>query len=103
MIGADPARAAFVDFTATYCQIEATYAVPAESTAQNCEDVDKAGVHIAGCAGAAYVLWLERNLKHAKLEAVEGHEETYAHFSKAGLQALAGLRSKLTKDAAKRP
>eukprot|EP00971_Amphidinium_carterae_P022663 447180-Amphidinium_carterae.2 len=43
MIGADPARAEFVEFTAPYCQIEATYAVPTTSGAQKCADVDKDG------------------------------------------------------------
>mmetsp|Transcript_70703 Transcript_70703/g.202563 ORF Transcript_70703/g.202563 Transcript_70703/m.202563 type:complete len:262 (+) Transcript_70703:106-891(+) len=103
MIGADPARAEFVDFTAPYCQIEATYAVPTTSGAQKCADVDKAGITIAACKGAAYVLWLERNLKHAKLEQVEGHDETYEHFKENALQAVAGLRSKLKKDGSKRP
>jgi polar amino acid transport system substrate-binding protein len=103
MIGADPARAQFVDFTKPYCQIEATYAVPTTSGAQKCADVDKANVHVASCAGAAYTLWLERNLKNAKLEKIEGHDATYEHFKENGLQAVAGLRSKLKKDAAKRP
>eukprot|EP00401_Gymnodinium_catenatum_P018924 CAMPEP_0117493578 /NCGR_PEP_ID=MMETSP0784-20121206/19169_1 /TAXON_ID=39447 /ORGANISM="" /LENGTH=270 /DNA_ID=CAMNT_0005288433 /DNA_START=99 /DNA_END=911 /DNA_ORIENTATION=- len=103
MIGADPARAQFVDFTAPYCQIEATYVVPTTSGAQKCEQVDKSGVRIAACKGAAYTLWLERNLKNAQLETVEGHDETYEYFKEEGCQALAGLRSKLKKDAAKRP
>merc|ERR1719203_2639911 len=67
MVGADPARAEFVNFTEPYCQIEATYAVPTASTAQQCADIDKDGIRVAGATGAAYVLWLERNLKHAKL------------------------------------
>lgn len=103
MIGADPARAAFVDFTAPYCQIEATYAVPTTSGIRKCEDVDKSGVRIAACNGAAYTLWLERNIKNAKLAIVEGHEPTYELFNEDKLEALAGLRSKLKKDASKRP
>jgi len=103
MIGADPARAVFVNFTRPYCQIEATYAVPTTSGAQKCADVDKEGVKIAGCAGAAYVLWLEKNLKNATLQTVEGHDATYQHFSDEGCQAIAGLRPKLKKDASKRP
>eukprot|EP00418_Pyrodinium_bahamense_P065477 CAMPEP_0179076314 /NCGR_PEP_ID=MMETSP0796-20121207/34039_1 /TAXON_ID=73915 /ORGANISM="Pyrodinium bahamense, Strain pbaha01" /LENGTH=270 /DNA_ID=CAMNT_0020773567 /DNA_START=58 /DNA_END=870 /DNA_ORIENTATION=+ len=103
MIGADPDRAAFVDFTAPYCQIEATFAVPTTSGAQKCADVDKANVRIAACAGAAYTLWLERNIKNAKLEKIEGHDETYEFFKDEGCEAVAGLRSKLKKDGAKRP
>jgi len=103
MIGADPARADFVDFTKPYCQIEATYAVPTTSGARTCADIDKENVRIASCAGAAYTLWLERNLKHAKLERIEGHDETYATFKETGMEAVAGLRSKLKKDGDKRP
>jgi len=103
MIGADPARAEFIEFTAPYCQIEATYAVPTTSGLRTCAEVDKAGVRIAGCDGAAYVLWLERNLKNATLDKIKGHDETYAHFKDNMLEAVAGLRPKLKKDGAKRP
>ncbi|CAJ1328366.1 unnamed protein product [Effrenium voratum] len=103
MIGADPARAEFIDFTPPYCQIEATYAVPTTSGLRTCAEVDKAGVRIAACDGAAYVLWLERNLKNASVEKIKGHDETYAHFTENALDAVAGLRAKLKKDGAKRP
>lgn len=103
MIGADPARAEFIDFTPPYCQIEATYAVPTTSGLRTCAEVDKAGVRIAGCDGAAYVLWLERNLKNATLEKIKGHDPTYEHFKENALDAVAGLRPKLKKDGAKRP
>ena len=32
------------------------------------EEVDAEDIRIAGCSGAAYVLWLERNLKHASFD-----------------------------------
>lgn len=103
MVGADPDRATFVDFTEPYAQIEATYAVPTTSGAQKCADIDKEGVKVAGCAGAAYVLWLQRNLKNAKLEIFEGHDATYEAFNQGGMEAVSGLRSNLKKDADKRP
>lgn len=103
MIGADPGRADFVDFTAPYCQIDCTYAVPTTSGFWNCAAVDKQGVRIAGCAGAAYVLWLERNLKNATVVTADGHDPTYELFNEDKLQAVAGIRSKLKKDGAKRP
>merc|ERR1712107_663073 len=103
MIGADPDRATHIDFTAPYCQIEATYAVPTTSGAQKCADVDKSTVTIATCSGAAYTLWLERNIKNATVEKIDGHDETYETFREQVLQAVAGLRSKLKKDAPKRP
>lgn len=103
MIGADPSRAEHVLFTAPYCQIDATFAVPTTSGAQKCEQIDKEGATIASCAGAAYTLWLERNLKKATLVQIEGHDATYEEFKEAGMDAVAGLRPKLKKDNAKRP
>jgi polar amino acid transport system substrate-binding protein len=101
MLGADPARAKYVDFTAPYCEIEATYCVPMSSKLQSIDEVDGAGIRIAVCAKAAYDLWLERNIKGATVERIEGHNETYAHFREKGLEVLAGLRWKLQKDQAK--
>jgi polar amino acid transport system substrate-binding protein len=103
LIGADPLRATHVEFTAPYVQIEATYAVPVSSAIQSFEEMDQKGKRVVGCAGAAYVAWLQRNLKAAELTQVEGHDETYQAFLDGGYDALAGLRSKLTKDEAKRP
>lgn len=100
MIGADPARAAYVDFTAPYCEIEATYCVPKDSPLRNNSEVDAAGTRIAVCAGAAYDLWLQRNIERARVESVEGHNETYARFREEKLEALAGLRYKLEQDQA---
>lgn len=101
MIGADPARAQYVDFTAPYCEIEATYAVPESSSLQTVEEVDASGTRIAVCAKAAYDLWLERNIKNATVERIEGHGPTYEHFVSQKLEAIAGLKWKLTADQAK--
>lgn len=103
MVGADPARAEHVEFTNPYCQIEATCAVPTTSGLRKCEDLDKANVTIATCKGAAYTLWLESNIKNATLKIVDGHDATYEAFNDEALEALAGLRPKLKKDASKRP
>mmetsp|Transcript_6395 Transcript_6395/g.17195 ORF Transcript_6395/g.17195 Transcript_6395/m.17195 type:complete len:259 (-) Transcript_6395:60-836(-) len=103
MVGADPARAQHVEFTDAYCEIEATCAVPTTSGLRKCEDLDKASVTIAACKGAAYTLWLESNIKNAKLKIVDGHDATYEAFAEEALEALAGLRPKLMKDASKHP
>src|ERR1700692_1668189 len=67
LIGAEPARAEKIDFTAAYVEIEATYLVPAGSPLQTIAYVDRPGVRIAVTARSAYDLWLERNIKHAEL------------------------------------
>src|ERR1700740_1559780 len=47
LIGAEPARAEKIAFTAAYVEIEATYLVPAGSPLQAIGDVDTAGARIA--------------------------------------------------------
>mmetsp|Transcript_38869 Transcript_38869/g.91501 ORF Transcript_38869/g.91501 Transcript_38869/m.91501 type:complete len:357 (+) Transcript_38869:82-1152(+) len=103
MLGADPDRAAYVNFTAPYAEIEATYLVPEASSLKECSEVDADGIRVAVCAKAAYDLWLERNIKKANVIRCEGHEATYDKFKADGLEALAGLRSKLTEDGSKLP
>jgi polar amino acid transport system substrate-binding protein len=46
-LGVDPARAAVVDFSPPYLQIDATYLVPAGSSIRNLADADQPGVRIA--------------------------------------------------------
>ena len=67
LIGAEPARAEKIAFTAAYVEIEATYLVPAGSPLKSIADVDRPGVRIAVTARSAYDLWLERNIKQATL------------------------------------
>ena len=91
-IGAEPQRAAVMDFTAAYVEIEATYLVPPGSTIESIKDVDKAGNRIAVSAGSAYGLWLENNLKHAELIGVTAGEDAFERFVDDKLDALASLR-----------
>src|SRR5271163_5157054 len=67
LIGAEPARAEKIAFTAAYAEIEATYLVPAGSPLKAIADVDRPGVRIAVTDRSAYGLWLDRNIKHATL------------------------------------
>ena len=67
LIGAEPARAEKIAFTAAYAEIQATYMVPPGSPLKTIADVDRPGVRIAVAARSAYGLWLERNIAHATL------------------------------------
>ena len=102
-IGAEPQRAAEIDFTAPYVEIEATYLVPAGSPIQSLGDVDRKGVRIAVAERSAYHLWLERNIKRATLVAAPGIEASYQAFVKDKLEVLAGLKPRLMEDVAKLP
>ncbi len=102
-IGAEPQRAAEIDFTAPYVQIEATYLVPAGSPIRSMGEVDRQGVRIAVADRSAYHLWLSRNIKHARLLTADGIEASYRLFVKDKLEVLSGLKPRLMEDAAKLP
>lgn len=102
-VGAEPQRATYVNFTAAYVEIEATYLVPAGSKFQTPEEVDSDGTTIAVSARAAYDLWLERNIKHATVHRVSGLDASFNLFMDENMDALAGLRPKLIDDVKKVP
>jgi polar amino acid transport system substrate-binding protein len=103
LIGAEPARAEKIAFTAAYAEIEATYLVPAGSPLKAIADVDKAGVRIAVSARSAYDLWLERNIKHATLVRSNSLDGSLDLFLGEKMDALAGLRPRLLTDVQKVP
>jgi polar amino acid transport system substrate-binding protein len=102
-IGAEPARAETIEFSAAYCEIECTYLVPAGSPLRDASEVDRAGVRIASAPRAAYDLWLERNLRHAELVRSTSLAGSFELFVAEGLDALAGLRPGLLGDAERLP
>ena len=92
LIGAEPQRAAVINFTAAYCEIEATYLVPAVSPITKIAEVDQPGKRIAVTARSAYGLWLENNVKQAQLLQFENAEAALKEFDGGGADAYAGLR-----------
>jgi polar amino acid transport system substrate-binding protein len=103
LIGAEPARAEKITFTAAYCEIEATYLVQPNSPYQAVADVDRAGSRIAVRRGAAYDLWLERNIKHATVLRSDTADGPFNQFVSEKLDALASLRPGLLEDVKKLP
>lgn len=101
LIGAEPQRAEKITFTPAYCEIEATYLVPPGSSISSIADVDRPGVRITVRRGAAYCLWLERNIKQAKLLQFENADGPFDEFVKQKLEAYAALRPQLLTDAKK--
>ncbi|MDO8478826.1 MAG: transporter substrate-binding domain-containing protein [Candidatus Rokubacteria bacterium] len=102
-LGADPARAAEISFTAAYVELEATYLVPAGSPLHAIADVDRDGVRVAAPARAAYELFLTRSLKRAQLVRAQGADAAIALLVSGQVEALAGLRQALITPAAKLP
>jgi polar amino acid transport system substrate-binding protein len=103
LIGAEPARAEQIAFSAAYVEIEATYLLPAGSPLESVADVDRKGVRIAVSARSAYDLWLERNIKHAVLRRANTIDASFKLFVDEKLEALAGLRPRLLADAEQLP
>ena len=97
-IGAEPERAKTILFSPAYCEIEATYLVPAGSPIQSVEEVDREGIRIAVSQRSAYELWLSDNIEHAELVMAQGIDASFDTFVEQGLDALAGLRPRLVKD-----
>ncbi len=92
LIGAEPARARHITFTAAYVEIEAGYLAPPGSALRVMSDVDRPGVRIAVAAGSAYDLWLERNIEHATLVRSGSVGGAVTLFVEEHLEVLAGLR-----------
>ncbi|HEY5064066.1 MAG TPA: transporter substrate-binding domain-containing protein [Xanthobacteraceae bacterium] len=101
LIGAEPQRAAKIAFTDAYCEIEATYLVHPGSPFKSVADVDRPGVRISVRRGAAYCLWLERNIKHATVLSFEAADAPLNQFIAEKLDALAALKPGLMEDVKK--
>jgi polar amino acid transport system substrate-binding protein len=92
LIGAEPARAEKIAFTAAYVEIEAAYLVQPGSSLASLDDVDRPGVRIAVLARSAYDLWLERNIKQATLVRSTSADGAAKLFADGDADVLAALR-----------
>jgi polar amino acid transport system substrate-binding protein len=101
LIGAEPQRAEKITFTPAYCEIEATYLVPKGSPISGIAEVDRPGVRITVRRGAAYDLWLERNIKQAKVLRSDSADGPFDQFVAENLEAYAALRPQLLTDVEK--
>jgi polar amino acid transport system substrate-binding protein len=102
LIGAEPQRAARIAFTDAYCEIEAAYLIPAGSRLVTMAEVDAPGVRVVSVTGAAYTLWLERNLAHATLIQT-APADAAARVASGEADVLAGLRPGLLGDVERVP
>jgi polar amino acid transport system substrate-binding protein len=103
-VARDPERAKEIQFTAPYVVIEGAYLVPADSSLQTNEDVDRAGVRIAVSRGSAYDLFLSRGvIKRATLVRAPSPPASVELFVHDRLEALAGVKQPLVAFAAAHP
>lgn len=102
-LGSDPAREKIMSFTAAYIELDATYLVPGASPLKNASEVDCAGLRITAPARANYELYLQRNLKQAKLLSVANNDAALELMTTGKADALAGLTQGLVNMSAKLP
>src|SRR5256712_11593919 len=67
----DPSRAALVDFSPPYLQIDATYLVREGSSIRTAADADQPGIRIAVTRKSVEEIVLKRSLKQAQLQEVD--------------------------------
>lgn len=89
----EPERAVKIDFSPPYVMIDGTYMVRSEAPYRSVADLDKPGLTIAVATGAAYDLYLSRNLKSAALKRAPTSQAAVEMFlADDRLAAVAGVR-----------
>ena len=100
-LAVDPDRAAEVDFTAPYIEIDGTYLLPLGSKLGGIDDVDRQGVRVGISQGSAYDLFLSRNLRRAQLIRAPNPDAAFQLFFAGTVDVLAGVRQHLVANADK--
>ncbi|MEE9333018.1 MAG: transporter substrate-binding domain-containing protein [Granulosicoccaceae bacterium] len=94
-IAAEAERAKTIQFSIPYCEIQATYLLPAGTAINAITEVDSPGNRIVVKQRSAYDLWLSENLKHATIVRTDSVDSAFDLFVNERLEVLAGLRPKL--------
>lgn len=102
-LASDPSRAAVVDFSPPYLQIDATYLVPAVSSISSVAEIDKPGVRIVVTAKSVEEIVLRRTLKTADLRAVDTIPAGFELVRIGNADALAAPRPALLPLSARLP
>ncbi len=94
-LAVDPQRGETIAFSKPYIQIEGTYAVRADARYKTSAELDSAGVKVAVITGAAYDLFLSRNLRAAQVVRAPTEDGAIALFESGQATVLAGIRPAL--------
>lgn len=101
-VAADPAREHLVAFTPPYAELDVTYLVRDDSPIRAVADADRRGVTVSAAPTTAYALFLQRELKNARLAALSNVDGPKA-LAAGTVDAVAGLRFQLLQRAAQTP
>jgi polar amino acid transport system substrate-binding protein len=102
-LGAEPQRAAEVEFSPAYLELPVTFLVPPGSPIRAIAEIDREGVRVSVSDRSAYDLFLTRNLKQAQIIRSAGIPASYDTFVREKLEALAGLKPRLVEEQARLP
>lgn len=102
-LGAEPQRAAEVEFSPAYLELPVTFLVPPGSPIGSIADIDREGVRVSVSDRSAYDLFLTRNLKKARILRTPGIPASFDTFVREKLEALAGLKPRLVEEQARLP
>jgi polar amino acid transport system substrate-binding protein len=98
----DPQRAATISFSPAYVEIGGTYLVRADSPLRRVDEFDQQKIRVAVALGSGYDLYLSRTLKNAELVRTPDSPAAVDRFLGEGLDAVAGVRELLTRNAKER-
>lgn len=98
-VAIDPARAADLEYTAAYVQIEGVYLVAETSPIRSNAQVDRPGVRVVVGAASAYDLFLARELREAQLVRVPTSAAVVETMLAQHLDVAAGVKQQLQADA----
>jgi len=88
-LAVDPSRAALVDFSPPYLQIDATYLVQGSSPIRNVSDADQPGVRIAVTRKSVEEIVLSQMLKRAELQSVDTIPAAFERLRAGSVDAVA--------------
>jgi len=91
-LGFEPARTAYMDFTAAYAQVGSSYMVPAGSPIWNIGDVDRTGLRIGVAQRSAQDVLLTRSIKQAQVMRLPATRDGVQLLASGKLDALMANR-----------
>ncbi len=103
LMGSNAERAAVMDFSAPFMDVEQGYLVRAGVAVATAADVDRAGIRIGVLDKSGADLYLSSELKHAALVRVKSLDENYALLDSASADLIAATKQALFAGAASRP
>jgi polar amino acid transport system substrate-binding protein len=102
-VAIDPDRAVDMDYTAAYVVIEGVYVVRIDSPIRTNAEIDRDGIRVVAAKGSAYDLFLQRELKRAKIVAAPTSAAVVDTMVAERVDVAAGVRQQMEADVKRVP